>query len=327
MVSYILGIADHRDDLDSTAGFDIAHDRQTAALLERAYPSAKTFHGLLWLYETYMEYETVLPSEEEVDRLCAAGLPDSPLTATELANGTAILDKIDLYAEEAGVPFARRGQALENGSSVGYFLPGFAKYFDHVVAVDFSLSFLVLAKKMIEEVGATNVELVCCNVERLPFAADRFQFVHSNNVIEHVTQKQAMIEEAKRVLAPHGLFFVMSPNLYTLYREPHYRLPFYGFIPKPLRRLHARVRLQRNDDDVSLISLGALKGMLREQFAGHSYFSFIPRQMAVTASGGKLRGAVVSVLTGRVTGRVANALLNRVLLPVMPYHVAISWKP
>jgi ubiquinone/menaquinone biosynthesis C-methylase UbiE len=54
------------------------------------------------------------------------------------------------------------------------------------------------------EMGATNVEFVESEAERLPFADASFDVVISNGVIDLIPDKDAVFAELFRVLAPGG---------------------------------------------------------------------------------------------------------------------------
>ena len=68
----------------------------------------------------------------------------------------------------------------------------------------FSMCFLVLCKKLVDEARLENVTLICANAERLPLDSGSVDFIHSNNVVEHVSNKAAMFRETSRVLADDG---------------------------------------------------------------------------------------------------------------------------
>jgi len=63
---------------------------------------------------------------------------------------------------------------------------------------------LVKARSAATEMGATNVEFVEAEAERLPFADESFDVVISNGVIDLVPDKDAVFAEIFRVLNPGG---------------------------------------------------------------------------------------------------------------------------
>jgi arsenite methyltransferase len=63
---------------------------------------------------------------------------------------------------------------------------------------------LATARAAAEEMGATNVEFVESEAERLPFADGSFDIVISNGVIDLIPDKDAVFSELFRVLAPGG---------------------------------------------------------------------------------------------------------------------------
>lgn len=50
------------------------------------------------------------------------------------------------------------------------------------------------------------------NIESLPFRADSFDIVTANMVVEHVMHPEPLLEQARRILRPGGLFIFHTPN-------------------------------------------------------------------------------------------------------------------
>jgi hypothetical protein len=79
-----------------------------------------------------------------------------------------------------------------------------------------------------------SVEGDACDLRE--FADRQFDVVFSNSVIEHLQtfdRQRAMAREVQRVGRYH---FVQTPNRYFLI-EPHYLLPCFQFLPRPVQRI------------------------------------------------------------------------------------------
>jgi arsenite methyltransferase len=74
----------------------------------------------------------------------------------------------------------------------------------HVTGIDMTQEMLAKARAAAAEMGATNVEFVESEAERLPFPDASFDVVISNGVIDLVPDKDAVFTELFRVLAPGG---------------------------------------------------------------------------------------------------------------------------
>jgi SAM-dependent methyltransferase len=74
----------------------------------------------------------------------------------------------------------------------------------HVTGIDMTPEMLAKARAATVEMGATNVEFVEGEAERLPFPDASFDVVISNGVIDLVPDKDAVFTELFRVLAPGG---------------------------------------------------------------------------------------------------------------------------
>ena len=65
-------------------------------------------------------------------------------------------------------------RVLELGSGAGPFLPTLRSRFKQVTAVDIALRWLVITRKRLQELGHSDVQLVCACAEHLPFASNQF---------------------------------------------------------------------------------------------------------------------------------------------------------
>jgi arsenite methyltransferase len=74
----------------------------------------------------------------------------------------------------------------------------------HVTGIDMTPEMLVKARAAAAELGATNVEFVESEAERLPFPDESFDVVISNGVIDLIPDKDAVFAELFRVIAPGG---------------------------------------------------------------------------------------------------------------------------
>jgi ubiquinone/menaquinone biosynthesis C-methylase UbiE len=74
----------------------------------------------------------------------------------------------------------------------------------HVTGIDMTPEMLAKARVAAAEMGASNVEFVEGEAERLPFADESFDVVVSNGVIDLIPDKDAVFGELFRVLKPGG---------------------------------------------------------------------------------------------------------------------------
>ena len=73
-----------------------------------------------------------------------------------------------------------------------------------VTGIDMTPQMLAKARAAADEMGATNVEFIEAEAERLPFEDDQFDVVISNGVIDLIPDKDAVFSEIYRVLVPGG---------------------------------------------------------------------------------------------------------------------------
>jgi SAM-dependent methyltransferase len=120
----------------------------------------------------------------------------------------------DLWSEHiARYAFARRyaqaKRVLDAGCGTGYGSAELAQAANEVIGVDVAADAIKYAKANYPLPGLRFIESSCTAV---PFPPESFDVVVGFEVIEHLTDYRAFIDEAARVLAPTGLFIVSSPN-------------------------------------------------------------------------------------------------------------------
>jgi SAM-dependent methyltransferase len=74
----------------------------------------------------------------------------------------------------------------------------------HVTGVDMTPQMLAKARAAAAEMGASNIEFLEAEAERLPFSDGSFDVVVSNGVIDLIPDKDAVFSELFRVLVPGG---------------------------------------------------------------------------------------------------------------------------
>lgn len=82
-----------------------------------------------------------------------------------------------------------------------------------VIGVDFSVSALLSARKLMEENGVKNYLLIHADINRLPFADNQIDLIYGGGVIEHFDSTERVVRELYRVLRKGGVSFNTVPYL------------------------------------------------------------------------------------------------------------------
>ena len=129
------------------------------------------------------------------------------------------------------------GRTLDNGCGLGTWLEAFGTYSQHRFGLE--IEFDRAADALHRSNGV--VQSVS---EQLPFADKIFDFVFSNEVIEHVSDDQLTVAEMVRVTTPGGRIIIFCPNRWYpveqhgIYWRGQYKfgnIPFVNYLPDPLR--------------------------------------------------------------------------------------------
>jgi len=148
-----------------------------------------------------------------------------------------------------------KGRLLDNGCGIGLYLEHIYPLGCEVFGSEYEVQRAVEAKKVAANVLGSAGEL-------LPFPADSFDLILSNEVIEHVADDKKAIQEMVRTLVPGGRLILFCPNRWYPY-ETHgvYRRGKYYFgnkfgvnyLPRKLRdKLAPHVRVYTRKDLLSL---------------------------------------------------------------------------
>lgn len=134
---------------------------------------------------------------------------------------------------------------LDNGCGLGTYLAAFAPFTPHRFGLELELD---RAQKAL----AAAPGIVQAKGETLPFACRSFDFVFSNEVIEHVEDDRLALAEMVRVTRPNGRILIFCPNRWYpveqhgIYWRGEYKfgnIPLVNYLPNPLRnRLAPHVR-------------------------------------------------------------------------------------
>jgi SAM-dependent methyltransferase len=84
-----------------------------------------------------------------------------------------------------------------------------------------------------------SISFLCSDAEQLPIATGTVDVVVLNHIYEHVVDPEALAAEVARVLAPKGIAYLGLGNRLGA-MEPHYRLPFLSWLPRPLSHRYVR---------------------------------------------------------------------------------------
>lgn len=130
------------------------------------------------------------------------------------------------------------------------------------LGIDVSMTWLVVAKRMIAESGG-EPHLAAALGEALPLSLNSVDAVVSLDVIEHVRDPASYLSEIDRVTRPKGLLALSTPNRFSLTPEPHVFVWGVGWLPRPWQRAYVRWCSGKFYDDTSLLSSFGLHRLLR----------------------------------------------------------------
>lgn len=101
------------------------------------------------------------------------------------------------------------------------------------------------------------------DAQRLPLPDTSVDLVICNHVYEHVPDPEQLFAEINRVLKNDGVCYFGAASRLTV-MEPHYRLPFLSWLPKPLAGLYMRLTRKGNHYYENLRTLAGIQRLISE---------------------------------------------------------------
>jgi len=113
-----------------------------------------------------------------------------------------------------GMAYARQlkkwkptGKFLDVGCATGFFIYGIKNHSQwEVTGTDFGESAVTFAK---EKLGLNAYQ---GDLAEIHFPDEHFDYVHVNNVLEHVPNPVSLLKECRRIVKRNGIFYLSVPN-------------------------------------------------------------------------------------------------------------------
>ena len=165
---------------------------------------------------------------------------------TEAENGRALLEHIrpltgpllDLGCGQAGLLEAAGASGLT------------------AVGLEAAFRWLLVARRRLSK----DALIVCANAEAIPFRTATFPMVVANDLMEHVTDAEAVIESAAVVCSER--LYVASNNRWSAAPEPHVRLFGVGWLPRRWQRIYVQAFRDHDYSRVRLPSRREVEALL-----------------------------------------------------------------
>lgn len=139
------------------------------------------------------------------------------------------------------------------GTGTGFVAAGIAPHVARVLAIDTSPEMLAVARRNLDTLGVTNVDLVEGDVTSLPLHDDSVDAAFANMVLHHAEDPAAMLTEMARIVRPAGTVAICDEveHPYEWMRAEHADV-WLGFTDREIASFFAAAGLEQ----VSLESLG-----------------------------------------------------------------------
>jgi len=113
-----------------------------------------------------------------------------------------------------------------------------------VVGIDFSISALRVAQKMLKEHNIKNYLLILGDIKKMPIKENSVDILYGGGVIEHFEDTSTALEELYRVLKPGGVSFNTVPHLNIgslTYRQVWGNIPNFPILKQLAELIHIKL--------------------------------------------------------------------------------------
>lgn len=160
----------------------------------------------------------------------------------------------------------RARRVLDVGSGNGNFLVVAAEHYSQVIGIDIGMRHLHVSRRRFMDRGVPIPALACCCAEYLPFPDGYFDLIVISSTLEFARDKDRILSECARTLAPGGALYIQTVNRYSISRDPYAYLWGVGFLPRRSQAAYVRWRRQAVYGHIKTISLRELKRLTARHF-------------------------------------------------------------
>ena len=152
---------------------------------------------------------------------------------------------------------------IDIGCGSGSTLYALSKICHTVIGLDYFRCDLIIARKLIETEGLSNVHLIAGVLESSILQPCSCNVVTARDVLEHVRAPLHFLEQCLHLLKARGLLNFNSANRYAIIPEPHVTLWGVGFLPRFAQRPYVRLFRNQPYENMRLLSLREVIGFTK----------------------------------------------------------------
>lgn len=166
----------------------------------------------------------------------------------------------DTWLRRIGYP-GKGESLLEVGCGTGGVVAAAARAGAVVTGVDIALRWLVLARRLCDELGVT-ARLLAADGGLLPLRGGTFDRTVSIEAVEHARDQRGFLQSCILSARPGGRVDVVVANRYSLGPDPAVGLFGLGFMPRPLARQYVSRRRRTRYQFFRSLSGGELRSLV-----------------------------------------------------------------